>query len=157
MVIISYFYHWKIQGLHGKIPFEPHFRPIPAVPNLKKKLSAIDFLKSLTDKKRKVKKNTKNANIVKYKNWMEAFPPTPTPPPPPSSTSPRIPPGRSQGGKVSLVSSQPQQSAGDDDDGDGGGVYVYLDPQRCFPRHLCRIPHDQFNQMITLENEIEIL
>ena len=131
-----------------------HFRPIPAVPNRKKKLSAIDFLKSLTDKTRKVTKNTTNKNIAKYKNWMEAFPTTPTPPtatPTPARTSsPRIYPGRSQSRKVSLVSSQSTES-------DGGGVYVYLDPQRCFPRHLCKIPHDQFNQMVTLENEIEIL
>ena len=87
---------------------------------------------------------------------MEAFPTTPTPPtaapPTPASTSsPRIHPARSRSSKVSLVSSQPPQSDGD------GGVYVYLDPQRCFPRHLCKIPHDQFNQMITQENEIEIL
>ena len=114
---------------------------------------------------KKKKKETNNANIVEYKNWLEAFPTTPTPPTPPSTTStipsPRISPRRSQSGKVFLVSSEPQQSAGHaggDGGGDGGGgVYVYLDPQRCFPRHLCRIPYDQFNQMITMENEIEIL
>ena len=139
---------------------EIHFRPFPAVPNRKKKKSAIDFLKSLMDRRSKVKKstNTENTNIVKYKNWIDSFPTTTTPRPPTpttTTTSPRTSTGagRSPTRKVSLVSSQPGQRGG----GGGGGVYVYLDPQRCFPRHLCRVPHDQFNQMITLGNEIEIL
>ena len=52
------------------------------------------------------------------------------------------------------MSSQERSGGGG---GGSSGVYVYLDPQKCFPRHLCKVPHDQFNQMITMENEIEIL
>ena len=140
------------------------FSVFPAVPRQSrtrklKPVSAIDILKSLRKKKTQKDDKNKNDKTFKYKFWRTT---TPLPPPPtttkPTTSRSRIYQRPSHTGNVELVSSSVLSHTSSADGQSGtGGVYVYLDSDRCYPRHLCKVPHNQYNQMISLENEIEII